>query len=152
MVERLWSNLHFVGETVKQSTFGTGQGLLQSKHIQHRPHFTSPKVHWWRDCEAFYTTHCKGQISVSQYKHAKHQLNFDLLDKQGKSEGGLIAATGLVIFLKLDSNHQLFSLCDLEIWWMTPETIGYLFYAPLSFLHHFVAIGEFKLKLESGNA
>ena len=33
----------------------------------------------------------------------------------------LIAATGLVILLKLDSNHQFFSPCDLEIWWMTPK-------------------------------
>ena len=33
----------------------------------------------------------------------------------------LIAATGLVILLKLDSNRQFFSLCDLEIWWMTPK-------------------------------
>ena len=33
----------------------------------------------------------------------------------------LIAATGLVIFLKLDSNHRFFSPCDLEIWWMTPK-------------------------------
>ena len=31
----------------------------------------------------------------------------------------LIAATGLVILLKLDSNRQLISPCDLEIWWMT---------------------------------
>ena len=31
----------------------------------------------------------------------------------------LIAATGLIILLKLDSNHQVFSPCDLEIWWMT---------------------------------
>ena len=31
----------------------------------------------------------------------------------------LIAATGLVILLKLDSNHQFFSPCDLEIWRMT---------------------------------
>ena len=31
----------------------------------------------------------------------------------------LIAATGLVILLKLDSNCQFFSPCDLEIWWMT---------------------------------
>ena len=30
----------------------------------------------------------------------------------------LIAANGLVILLKLDSNHRLFSPCDLEIWWM----------------------------------
>ena len=31
----------------------------------------------------------------------------------------LIAATGLVILLKLDLNRQFFSPCDLEIWWMT---------------------------------
>ena len=44
----------------------------------------------------------------------------------------LIAATGLVILLKLDSNHRFFSPCD--------------------FVHHYVAIGEFKLELQSGNA
>ena len=32
------------------------------------------------------------------------------------------------------------------------KTIGHLFYATLSFLHHFKAIGEFKLELQSGNA
>ena len=32
------------------------------------------------------------------------------------------------------------------------KTIGHLFYATSSFLHHFVAIGEFKLELQSGNA
>ena len=32
------------------------------------------------------------------------------------------------------------------------KPIGHLFYATLSFLHHFVAIGEFKLELQSGNA
>ena len=118
----------------------------------------------------------------------------------------LIAATGLVILLKLDLNRRFFSPCDLEIWWMTPKnnrapllcyyklfasflshwwiqtgitvrkrliwvnidaflsrvtlkfdgwpskTIGHLFYATSSFMHHFVAIGKFKLELESGNA
>ena len=33
----------------------------------------------------------------------------------------LIAATGLVILFKLDSNRWFFRLCDLEIWWMTPK-------------------------------
>ena len=33
----------------------------------------------------------------------------------------LIAATGLVIWLKLDSNRRSFSPCDLEIWWMTSK-------------------------------
>ena len=118
----------------------------------------------------------------------------------------LIAATGLVILLKLDLNHRFFSPCDLEIWWMTQKnnrapllcyfklfasfhshwwiqtgvtvrkpliwvnidaflsrvtlkfdgwpskTIGHLFYATSGFAQHFIAIGEFKLELESGNA
>ena len=29
------------------------------------------------------------------------------------------------------------------------KTIGHLFYATSSFMHHFVAIGEFKLDLQS---
>ena len=33
----------------------------------------------------------------------------------------LIAGTGLVILLKLDSNCRFFSPCDLDIWWMTPQ-------------------------------
>ena len=118
----------------------------------------------------------------------------------------LIAATGLGIFLKLDSNHRFFSPCDLEIWRMTFKndrvpllcyfklcasfqchrliqtgvtvrkrliwvkiddvfsrvtlkfdvwpwkTIGHLFFATSSFLYRFVAIGEFQLELQSGNA
>ena len=115
----------------------------------------------------------------------------------------LIAATGLVILLKLDSNRRFFSPCDLEIWWMNNrapllryfrlfasfrrhrwiqtgvtvrkrpiwvkindffsrvtfkldrwpwKTIGHLFYATSSFVHHFVAISKFKLELQSGNA
>ena len=33
----------------------------------------------------------------------------------------LIAATGLVILLKLDLNRRFFSPCDLQIWWMTQK-------------------------------
>ena len=32
------------------------------------------------------------------------------------------------------------------------KTIGHLFYVASSFMHHFITIGEFKLKLQSGNA
>ena len=114
----------------------------------------------------------------------------------------LIAVTGLVILLKLDSNRQFFGLYDLEIWCMTLKnnrtpllwniklcvsfqshlwsqivvtvrkypirvkigvfflspmtlkfdrwpwkTIGHLCYATSSFVHHFIAIGEFTLEL-----
>ena len=34
----------------------------------------------------------------------------------------------------------------------TQKTKGHLFYATLSFSHHFVAIGEYKLELQSRNA
>ena len=36
--------------------------------------------------------------------------------------------------------------------WSQLKTIKHLFYATSSFMHHFVAIGEFKLELQSGNA
>ena len=32
------------------------------------------------------------------------------------------------------------------------KTLGHLFYVASSFMHHFITIGEFKLKLQSGNA
>ena len=32
------------------------------------------------------------------------------------------------------------------------KTLGYPFYATSSFVHHFVAIGQFKLELQSGNS
>ena len=54
----------------------------------------------------------------------------------------LIAVTSLEILLKFDPNHQFFSPCDLEIWWMTSTS---------SLLHHIKSFGEFKLKLQSGN-
>ena len=63
----------------------------------------------------------------------------------------LIAATGLVILLKLDSNRKFFSPCVLEIWWMTSKIIGHLFYITSSCVHHLKPLGEFKLELLSGN-
>ena len=35
--------------------------------------------------------------------------------------------------------------------WLQLKTIGHLFYAASSFVHHFIAISEFKLELQSGN-
>ena len=78
----------------------------------------------------------------------------------------LIAATGLVILLKLDSNRrfsvgkrliwvkidEFFSRVTLKFDGWPSKTIGHLFYATSSFVHHFIAIGEFKLELQSGNA
>ena len=66
--------------------------------------------------------------------------------------GDLIAATGLVILLKLDSIVDFSARVTLKFDGWPQNTIGHLFYATLSFLHNFVAIGELKLELQSGNA
>ena len=63
----------------------------------------------------------------------------------------LIAATGLVIsnWIKI-VNFSARVTVKFDGW--PCNTIGHLFYATSSFVHHFVAIGEFKLQLQSGNA
>ena len=58
----------------------------------------------------------------------------------------LIAATSLVILLKLDSNHRFVSLRDLQIWWMTSKNnrAPLLYYVMLiaSFQsHHWIQTG-----------
>ena len=53
------------------------------------------------------------------------------------------------IWVKLDDFFSCVTL-QIDVWpW---KTIGHLFYASSSFVHHFVAIGVSKLELESGNA
>ena len=53
------------------------------------------------------------------------------------------------IWVKFDDFESRVTL-KFDVWpW---KTIGHLFYATSSFVHHFVAIGEFKLELQSGNA
>ena len=69
--------------------------------------------------------------------------------EQGKSEG--FDSCDRRSNLKLDSNLQFFRPCDREIDGWPCKTIGHLFYDTSSFVHHFVPIGEFKLKLQSGN-
>ena len=53
-------------------------------------------------------------IKIHQFLYQKIILNKTNLRD-------LIAATGLVILLKSDSNHQFFSPCALEVWWMILE-------------------------------
>ena len=54
-----------------------------------------------------------------------------------------------LIRVKIDA---FFSCVTLKLHGWPWKTIGHLFYATSSFVQHFVAIGEFKLELQSGNA
>ena len=54
-----------------------------------------------------------------------------------------------LIWVKFDDFHSSVTL-KFDGW--PSKTIGHLFYATSSFVYHFVAFGEFKLELQSGNA
>ena len=47
---------------------------------------------------------------------------------------------------------NFFVMYDLEIWWMTLKNNKHLFYMTSNFVHHIIAISQFKLELQSGNA
>ena len=53
------------------------------------------------------------------------------------------------IWVKIDDFFSCVTL-KFDVW--PGKTIGHLFCATSSFVHHFLAIGEFKLELQSGNA
>ena len=63
----------------------------------------------------------------------------------------LIAATGLVISNWIQIVN-FSARVTVKFDGLPCKTIGHLFYATSSFVHLFVPIGEFKLKLQSGNA
>ena len=54
-----------------------------------------------------------------------------------------------LIWVKIDA---FFSRVTLKFGGWPSKTIGHLFYVTSSFVQHFVAIDEFKLELQSGNA
>ena len=64
----------------------------------------------------------------------------------------LIAATGLVNLNNWIKFVDFSARVTLKFDGWPQKTIGHLFYATLIFLHHFVAIGEFKLELQSWKA
>ena len=64
----------------------------------------------------------------------------------------LIAATGLVILLKLDSNRVFFALVTLKFDGWPRKIIRHVFYTTSNFVYHFISISKFKLELQSGNA
>ena len=64
----------------------------------------------------------------------------------------LIAATGLVFLPKIGFKSLIFlAHVTMKFYGRPQKTIGHLFYTMSSFVHHFKAIGDFKLELQSGN-
>ena len=93
---------------------------------------------------------CKKMIELIKiplkYVPESHESNWNKANLRD-----LIAATGLVISNWIQIvNFSARVTVQFDGW--PCKTIGHLFYATSSFVHHFVPIGEFKLKLQSGNA
>ena len=64
----------------------------------------------------------------------------------------LIAATGLVILLKLNQNGRFFACVALKFDGWPWKIIRHVFYTTSSFVCHFRFISELKLELQSENA
>ena len=72
---------------------------------------------WWENCTGQDIFGFKWLKFFCKYKYLLRELDLD--NKANLRD--FIAATGLVILLKLDWNCQFFSLRDHEIWWMTSK-------------------------------
>ena len=77
-------------------------------------------------------------ITSSFVYHFRSISEFKLELQSGNSQSG---SNSMIFFSRVT--------LQFDVWpW---KTIGHLFYATSSFVHHFAAIGEFKLELQSGN-
>ena len=87
------------------------------------------------------------------YCFSRSSIKFQGQTGQNKANlRNLIAATGLVILLKLDSNRRFSARVTLKFDGWHRKIIGHLFYITPTFVHHLKPLGEFKLVLLSGNA
>ena len=100
------------------------------------------------ECLLWYLTDDKSTMVEELEITTRQQLE----QKKNKANlRDLIAATGLVILLKLDSNRRFSARVTLKFDEWPRKIIGHLFYTTSSFVHHFRSISVFKLELQSGN-
>ena len=110
-----------------------------------------PERFVWKSIET--TQNRDGQMDRKgqTYLYVIHQQCESTKRKKNKANlRDLIAATGLVIsnWIKI---VNFSARVTVKFVGLPCKTIGHLFYATSSFVRHFVAIGEFKLELQSGN-
>ena len=106
--------------------------------------------------QAFVRRIHRGPVN-SPHKRAvtRKMFSFDevIMEEQGKSEGFESCDRPIVrkrpIWVKIG---DVLSRVTLKFDGWPWKTIGNLFFAVSSFVQHFIAIGEFKLELQSGNA
>ena len=106
-------------------------------------------IRWWEHSQKGVTDRRTDRQTDRRTDWTIHRAAWSQLNKANLRD--LIAATGLVISNWIQIvNFSARVTVKFDRW--PCNTIGHLFYATSSFVHHFVAIGEFKLQLQSGNA
>ena len=98
--------------------------------------FESPSCSLWG--------HCNESCTVTHLNSESGDYKANLRD--------LIAATGLVILLKLDWNGRFFARVTLKFDGWPRKIIRHVFYTTSSFVYHFRSISKIKLELQSENA
>ena len=95
----------------------------------------------------------KSRIGNHAYMLLRYGMNEQLQTQQGKSEGFESCDRPIdrkrPIWVKIG---DVLSRVTLKFDGWPWKTIGHLLFAVSSFVQHFIAIGEFKLELQSGNA
>ena len=109
------------------------------------------RSHWWNQT-GFTVQNAQFGSNLTRFRAVwPWNLTDDL--EQGKSEGFESCDRPVVrkrpIWVKIGDVLSRVTLKFDEWPW---KTIGHLFFAVSSFVQHFIAIGEFKLELQSGNA
>ena len=89
--------------------------------------------------------------SLTIWVFLSNRLKINSLTDNKANLRDLIAATGLVISNWIQIVN-FSARVTVKFDGRPRKTIGHLFYATSSFVHHFVPIGELKLELQSGNA
>ena len=124
-----------------------GFKLIQQFVIRIVP--TEFKKDWKNTLWVIVQTKCQQMDSQMDVVHNNNLQPYWLSDNKANLTD-LIAAIGLVILHKLDSNRRFFSVTLKFDGWRW-KLIRHLFYTTSIFVHHFKAMSEFKLELQSGN-
>ena len=105
--------------------------------------------HWWIRTGVTVQTPNLGQIRRF-LEPCDPEISWMTLNQANLRD--LMAATGLVMLLKMDSIVDFSARVTWKFDGWRAKIIGHLFYSTSRFSHHFKAISELKLDVQSGNA
>ena len=135
--QSLITSRHFL-ESEKQLNFGCSRSCPVTRYFWrlHHVYELLSSISRLRNCY-INSCHCFGQTSAVHFNisHQSIQTGVTVWKRQ--------------IRVKMGDNSSCVTLTFDRWHW---KTIRHLFYATSSFVHHFTAINQFKLELQSGNA